>query len=657
MAEATYEQPATETDPAETWQPWLNRLAASRRRRDDRIGEWQDNVDRRAVKSRRTSSAESSSLVTSTNVSVPKDWSLTKAKIAQLYSQTPEVRLEARWPEFEGATQAFGKELNDTLTACNIGATIEEELADVVNASGLAAVIISCDKRTKEVQMPVMDPVIAMMTGIPADQIPTRPVTQVADIQYLVDRLSPSDVLIPTDFIGSDYNKCRWIGRDGRMTWSQGVTVLGLTEDEKENVLGRDKRTGRNATLTNDPNQFRDSEVVNFTEVFYWRHYYHEDETSFSAIQRLVFVDGLDEPKINEPYTAQVRQPDGKMAGVTRLPIQAFALTYISDESLPPSDTAVGKYQVDELEASRTAMRDQRKHSMPFRWGNTNLVSTNMRNQIDNGDPQKIIWVNGPGDRAFGEVSRAAYPQERFEFDAVIGNDLTEIYQVGTNQAGAFAKGERSAREAGIIEKNFQRRVGLEQDKVQKHFLAIAEVVAGHLAVYGTFTLPDELGANRQLLANAFVYSVRVDSTVRLDAEEQIDRASKGLNLTAQSGYVNPKEPIRQIWSLLGFNPDRIVIDPQPKAPEPVKVSVSKAEDLMNPLFVALLMRTGQGPTPEDLAAAKQLLKEAGMPTIPILPPEPDGNGVPRDPETPGISNPSWETSPRIERRAEDGGA
>jgi len=647
-------------DPAEAWKPWQSRIAASRKRRDERIGEWQENVDRRRVQNRHTTSAESASLITGSTVSVPKDWSLTKAKIAQLYSQTPEVRLEPRWPEFAAATQAFAKELNDTLTACNIGATIEEELSDVINASGIAAVIISCDKRTKQVPMPLMDPMVAGMSGIPPDQIPTMNVTQVADIQYLVDRLSPADVLIPTDFIGSDYNKARWLGREGRMPWAQAQAAFELTDVDKEKVLGTDKRTkGGTNSLSTDSTQFKDTEVVSFSELFYWRHYYHADETNFTALQRLVFIDGLDEPKVNEPYKAQQRQPDGKMAGVVRHPIQVLTLTYISDEGLPPSDTSIARFVVSELEQLRQSSMDQRKHSVPFRWGDTNRISANQRAQLNDGKWQNIIWTNGPGDRALGEVARASYPNERYEYDAVLGNDVTEIYQVGTNQAGAFAQGERSAREAGIIEKNFQRRVGLEQDKVQKHLLAITEVLAGHLAIYGTFTLPDELGQQRPLLANAFTYSVRADSTVRLDAEEQIERLTKGLNLTAQSGYVNPKPIIAKIWTLLGENPEQVVIDPQPKAPEPVKMSVSKAEDLMNVLFMAALMHTGQAPTPDDLAAAKKLMEAAGLPIIPVLPPKPDaeGGGPPGGVETPEIANPGWETAPRIERRAEDGGA
>jgi hypothetical protein len=163
-------------------------------------------------------------------------------------------------------------------------------------------------------------------------------------------------------------------------------------------------------------------------------------------------------------------------------------------------------------------------------------------------------------------------------------------------------------------------------------------------------------GIPKEAIANGFVYSVRVDSTVLLDASEQIERLQRGLNLTAQSGYVNPKPVISKIWELLGEDPSQIVIDPQPKAPEPVHVAVSKAEDLMSPLFIAMLLRTGQGPEPADLEAAKKLLVAAHLPSVPMPPPQPDA-GPTEGIETPGIANPGWEAAPRIERRAEDGGA
>lgn len=621
------------------------------------MGVWQENVAKRIKSSDTTPRSE---------VLVNKDWPVTKAKVTQLYSQTPEVRLTPRI-DFPGAQEAvaiFGRELNHTITEIDVGATIEEICTDVVNASGIGGVLVTCDKRTETKQVPEIDPStlppdVQMSIATGAFQLPMVDVDVVADIQHRCDRISPACLLVPSDFDRSDYDKARWLGYDGEMTWAQATRSLGLSEEQKDEVVGQSQksRSGSMRTLSADTNRFLDTEVVTFTEVYYWRHYYHPEETNFHALQRVVFVDGLDEPVVNEPYAVQKRQEDGTLIGVKKNPIRVLTLTYISDDCLPPSDSTILRPSVSELEQSRKDMSDQRKFSKPFRWGDGNRISANTRAKIDQGDFQGFIWTNGPGDRAVGEVARAAFPPEKYELDAIINNEITELAQVGTNQAGAFSSGERSAREAGIIEKNFQRRVGMEQDKVQKFLLGIAEVMAGHIAMYGTFELPDQLGATRESLANAFAYSVRADSTIRKDADDQIERIAKGLNLTAQSGYVNPKDPVTQIWELLGQDASKIVIDPQPKEPEPIKVSVSKAEDLNDPLFLAMLMRTKQGPLPIDVVASIKLLKQTmlGMLPTPVSQPpsEPSGDGIQR----PGITNAEWETAPRIERRSEDGGA
>ena len=653
-----------QTGSDEAWAPWRTRIAAARKRREDLIGEWQENVDaRRGGRGVSSDTYKSISVNRDSRVSVNQDWPLTKAKIAQMYSQTPEVRLTPRNDQYRPAVPAFGRELNDAISDASVGSTIEEVLADVVNASGIGAVLVSCEKRTEPREVPEIDPATlppdiqqAVMAG--TFQIPMQTVEHTVDIQHLAERISPADLLIPSDFTGSNYDKARWLGNDGRMTWAQAVLTLGLADDVKDKALGTDKRAGGTSnSLNTDTAKFRDTDVVSYTQIFYWRHYYHQDETSFKALQRVVFVDGLDGPVINEPYAGQQRQDDGTMAGVTKNPIRVLTLTYISDDSLPPSDSSVGRFQVNELEDSRDAMAQQRKHSIPIRWGDTNRISANSRAKLDQGEYQGFIWTNGPGDRAVGEVARASFPPEKFEFDRIIKNDLTELWQVGTNQAGAFASGERSAREAGIIQQNFQRRVGQEQDKVTKFLLGIAEVLAGHLALYGTFDLPDELGEMRALLANGFSYSVRVDSTVRLDAQQRIDQLKEALNLTAQSGYVNAKPIIAEIIELSGLDPDKVVIDPQPKPPEPVKVSVSKAEDLADPMFVALLVRTQQAPTPEDVSAALKLRASVQAGMAPPVPPSMPNSGPPAEIAVPGITNPEWEAAPRIDRRDADGGA
>jgi hypothetical protein len=254
------------------WAPWLGRLAASRKRRDDRVAEWQSNVAKR--KGDGTDTSTISSLATQTrSVTVNQDAPLTKAKIASLYSQTPEVRLSPRrgMEQFRAALQPFGQELNDTITEASVGSTIEEILADVVNAAGIGGALASCQTRTETREVPLMDPALlppqqqaAVLSG--QVQLPTTTVDHPVDRQYLATRISPADLLIPSDFTGSNYDHARWLGHDGRMTWAQAVSALGVTEAQKDDVLGKDARaSGTTNTLNTEATRFRDTDVVLYT--------------------------------------------------------------------------------------------------------------------------------------------------------------------------------------------------------------------------------------------------------------------------------------------------------------------------------------------------------------------------------------------------------
>src|SRR4030095_1178042 len=286
---------------------------------------WQENVRRRASRSGETDS-------TVVKVSVNKDWPLTKAKMALLYSTTPQIRLTSNIPQALPAIAQFSFDLNNTIKKASVGAAIEEELADVINASGISAVLLVCEKRTEWRDMRWADPAplplemqAAVTTG--ACDIPTMPVQATTDIRYLCDRLSPGSLIVPADFTGSNYDRARFLAYDGSMTWEQASINLGLTDDQKDKVVGPDRRaSASHGSLNSDGSKFKDTEVVNFTEVFYWRFFYHAEETNFSALQRLVFVDGLSEPVVNEEYTGQKRLPNGQIVGGTRHPIQRLTL-------------------------------------------------------------------------------------------------------------------------------------------------------------------------------------------------------------------------------------------------------------------------------------------------------------------------------------------
>jgi hypothetical protein len=224
-----------------------------------------------------------------------------------------------------------------------------------------------------------------------------------------------------------------------------------------------------------------------------------------------------------------------------------------------------------------------------------------------------MIPMNGDGSRAIGEVARAAYPSENFAIDTVINNDLDESWQTGANQMGGQARRGQSAAEAKITQANFSTRIAYERARCGKFFVGIAEVMAGLLSLYGVFD-EEEMQAlsawDRESLANYYIYNVRADSTVLLDADQRTEALTEFLNLTAKSGYVNVKLVIEELAMLAGLNADEVVMDPPPPGLDPANVSVriTGMEDLSNPLVLALLKKSGQLPTVDDIEEAKTLL-------------------------------------------------
>jgi hypothetical protein len=273
---------------------------------------------------------------------------------------------------------------------------------------------------------------------------------------------------------------------------------------------------------------------------------------------------------------------------------------------------------------------------------------------------QGMIPCNGNGANAIWEVARASYPREDFEFDRIAKGDLSETWQISASQLGGNSgPAIRSAAEANNMQANFQTRIGYERARTVNFFVGIAEVLAGLLALYGEFDEEEQQALqswNREELANYFVYNVRTDSTVLLDAQQRSTKLSEFLNLTGKSGYVNPKPIIEEMAMLAGLDPADVIIEPQPQGPEPMNISLrlTGAEDMQNPSIVALMAKTQQLPSPEELEAAKKYVMQASQPPTPEQPPPPAG-GPGMEPPPTEDQLPDWQTMSRVEKRSEAG--
>lgn len=587
----------------------------------------------------------------SDQISVNLDWPLTKTKIASLFSQVPRVCVDHH-PDSQSAGPWLGKysnKLNDTIRVGGIESCMKECLPDSVNAAGFGAAIASFEALTEDKEVPKMDmgtlpPQVAaqalqtgMLNGQPLEM---TMVPQKVDTRYLIQRISPTDFLWPLNFMGSDFNKAPWIGRSGRITWAEAVQRYGLTEDDKEKVVGEDRRTDEILT----PDTERDAaanpdENVSFDEIFYRESCYNPDAKSFSTIHHLVFINGKTDPVVDEPWKGQQATPDGKVLGSLKYPIQVLTLAYITDEAIPPSDSAIGRPQVLELNKSRRQMILQRERNLPVRWFDVNRLDPSLAHSLMRGVWQNFIPVQGDGGRVIGEVAKSGHPVEDFTFDQIAKRDLNESWSIGPNQMGSGDNVETKG-ESNEIANNFQTRVGQERAEVASFFVNLAEVVGGLLCLYEP---AESFGEGFDpSFSKSLGFSILADSTVLVDSQQRLSHLNQFMNTYAKSGFVQIEPVLKEIATLVGLDPDVVIKAPEPQSPPPPNISfrMSGAVDMMNPLCLATFLAEGKPPTADLIEQAKALIQSAVTMPLPPPPPQVGPDGMPLPPGAPGMPPP-----------------
>lgn len=638
------------------WSEFRQRIQTTKAYRKKLIRNWTANIDFRRGK-------QFSSMPDDDTVAVNLDWSFTKTKQAALFSQIPEVHI-AHSPESVQAgpwLAAFERKLNDTLKKAGIESTMDEVLPDCINAAGIGIALVSYEALTEPKEVPSIDiatlpPQLqaeAMQSGtIGGHPIPTQTINAPVDKRYTVRRISPADFLWPIDFTGSDFDNAPWLGYTGRMPWAEAQARFGLADEDKDKLITEDRTIEDRLTSDIEKDKVEGDNKVGFDEIFYHTYQYDADAKTFGGIHHLVFLHGRTEPVIDEPWHGQIEndQAPGKLIGAMKKPVRVLTLTYVSDEDIPPSDSAVGRAQVVELNKGRTHMNKQRARNAPWTWFDVNRLDPAIQTALMRGTWQHAIPVQGDGSRIIGAVQAPPMHQENFEFDQIAKADLQELWTIGTNQLGGGG-GVETRGEANVIQSNFQTKVGRERARVASFFVGIAQVLGGLMCLYEDTT---EFGQGFDpTISEHLSYSIVPDSTVLLDSNQRLDKLNNFLNLYAKSGWVNLEVVLKEIATLSGLDPNTVIVPPQPQQPEQPNISLrlTGGQDMMNPLLLAFMIKAGQAPEPQLVEQAKQLINMS----VQMQPPAPPGQMPGAPPPAPGDANPQMGLLPAINRRAEDG--
>lgn len=610
---------------------WAGRIKACKNTRKDLFRTWQDNVAYRRGKPFKTAPPEDT-------VNVPADWSRTKNKQAQLWYQLPEVKLDPTRDQWRSVAPVFAAALNFELKQrIRAEHTMNECLGDVINASGIAIAKVGYEATFAEVEVPGLDQtqydpqLWAQMEA--AGQIPMVPTQQTIYEAFYANRISPAHFLWPVEFVQSDWQKAHWLGWEGytplaeaqRQEWVDDAFEGGPIEDEEWLLIKES-----NDQQTSDG-------WVKFTELFYRPAAYDPQEKDWLKIKRAVLVDGREGEKqlvVDEDFQWQrYDQASRSWVGMTSFPIKAMTIAKISDLAIPPSDSEMGRPQVKELIKLRSLYIKQQEHSMPLRWFDVNQVDDEIADLMRKGKWQGMVPMNGPGDHAIGEVARASFPKEDFDFDRIARQDLDEAWSMGNPQMSTPSPGDTTATEIKQMTTSLNVRMEFERGWVLGFFLEIAQGV-GHLMqlfaddldyakIVGEDGVQTLKAWNKDTIQGEFVFTIKPDSQLKLDAGQKRVEALNMYKLLRQDPLINPVGLVSEVLEQHGLDPSKVLAPPQPPKPEKPSVSYAfKGEDLVSPFVIALIQKTDTPITPADIAKAKALLADmAGM--LPPQPPQP----------------------------------
>jgi hypothetical protein len=708
------DDPADETStdqaaPVKKKIPWMSWITAARQNRARLLdSHWRTNVDYRVQK---PFGGIGDSDQTQDRIAVPEDWSRTKQKTAQLSFNTPKVVAEATRPEWQGIEDVVTTAVNDVLTKqCKASYMLDEVLADVINASGLMASVIGIEVRTEQFPVPgppvpgppisVPHPTVPGQTlAMPGPPVPGPAVpTQRKTYQRITwERISTASLLWPSEFTGSNWEEASWLAYESYPTLESAKKRWPGKLDDVEPKTTRPKLLAANVddqTLQNKES----SETVKATTIWYYTERYDPTVHHPEHISKCVYVEGVDDPVEDGPTDWQEWVPEilptpgtaavpptppgadpvtgqptpgnpgspavppkpgvpGHFIGIRSLPVRVGTLVYVSDLATPPSDSQAARPQVRELIRSRSQMLRQRDHSIPIRWFDTNRLDPEVADKLRLGEWQDMIPVNGPGDRVIGEVARASYPRENFQFQQTISEDLDRTWALASNQIASPTATTRSKYELQTIETASQIRLEYEKERVNRYVAEGAAVIWGLMQLFFDQAMYVEIvgedGATELVTLDAahraadFTFSYLTDSSERIDKGARFQNLLKMYNLMANSPNTRRIEIEKELWRLSGFDPQRFVV-PKPPSPMPDKPNVSYrfgGADLVNPLAVAVMLATGIQISPDEITAAALMIRDATqkMSGVQALPPPPGpgaGSSLPPPPGTAPVTPP-----------------
>lgn len=559
----------------------------------------------------------------------PLDFAYAEQKKAQLFPRSPEIILTPKYPGLEDPTVVFQAVVNDMLGPHEMHAkvTMSEVVTDI-EMVGFGAVKIGYENAVEGVR-PVIDPA----TGQPAVDPMTGAPQTVPNIVYecyTMERISPARVGQPHDFSELDSDKADWL------CFKYFEDVDG---DEAKGVSKASDASEETLTLSDEAplTQHIQTTRRECVEVWYRACKFDPAVKHPELFRQLILKHGMDTPAVHRDSPYQ-RYQNGQVLGMKGNPIHLFKTRYISDCTYPPSDISLIRGSVDAVSKGHSQMFQQRERSVPMRWADKNRITEDQLNAVLTAKTQKIILTDGPGTDIVGEVARAEFPRENFEFDRIFKEDAAAVMALQVR--GANEDQGRTATEASYKKQTTDDRMDDEREMLLDSYCkAVAKAAAlkqlfadatSYVRIVGP-TGEQRLQAwDKTAIAGEYVFSVRPDSAVRVDIQTERKQNLDLYNLTANDPNINRVELGRKLTTSYGLDPSRVMQQPPPQTPEPPKLTLSiKMDDFVlpqGPVTAEIAAQMGLKISPQAIQMAMAMFQQAQQLAAMASAEDPEGN-------------------------------
>lgn len=500
---------------------------------------------------------------------------------------------------------------------------VQRALTDVLAVSGVGWVTVGYEVFTRDV--PTDDPLTGETMTVKA------PIYE----RYFMEHSSPAKGIIPSDAVGSDPDNWPYTGKH----WCRPV-------DELRAEFGNKIPADFKGTARSDPHRLRKDEVDRAGDVDLATGYTLWIKATFLdplerhplKIRELVMCDGIEEPLRYRDSPYQTFTEDGRLTedSMVGFPDYPLIIQDAPDSPYVLAQSSMTRPLVEELELYRSQSLAHRDAGAAVMVANATVLGADVVDAMKAKGYNHWIFLDGneypPNQPPIFGVTMPGLPRDNYEGAAIVERDIEKTHALGANQSGVDQKGRRSATEIQTIQGNTNIRQKSLQNRVLDWYCKILAKLDALVQRYSDAPqwiqiLGEENAATWQLwdkhtIAGRFLYRLKPDSQLQVDAAQDRAQFLQLYNLVAQDPYWKRMELDKQLAAKFNMDPSKLLEAPPPAPPPPPKVSASiKMEDLYGPagpIAVKLLM--GQPITPEDVQIMMNMATQ--MPS-----PEPTGSG------------------------------